>query len=326
MTAGLPAGDLIIIAGRPCMGKTQFALNVAENAAIPREQRPTAVPVAVFWLEMSKEQLAQRLLCSQSEVPLHKVRSGYLANEDWPRLTTAAGLLHEAPIFIDDSPALTVLEIRAKCRRLKAEDRLGLLVIDYLQLIRPAARPRTACRRSRRSRRASRPRQGAQRADHRAVAAVARGRDPRQDRRPQLSDLRESGAIEQDADLVMFVFREVVYKRDTTEPNKAQIMIAKQRNGPTGDVNLTFLRDCTKFVPYSPMMPGETEPGVLSEVALVRSGARLFTGPHRRRIRAEAGRVDADGRRHGSRRAGTDAAVAAGRRADARDRRRLAAW
>jgi replicative DNA helicase len=435
-TAGFQAGDLVIIAGRPSMGKTSFALNIAENAAIPRERDRVAVPCAVFSLEMSKEQLVQRLLCSQSEVPLHKVRNGYLAQEDWPRLTTAAGLLQQAPIVIDDSPVVTVMEIRAKCRRLKAEGRLGLVMIDYLQLIRPSGAAEN------RVQEISQITRGLKAlAKELSVPIVALSQLSRQvetrdkSGRPQLSDLRESGcltadtrivradtgasvtmgelhasgernipvwsldenlkvvartmthvfssgvkavfelklasgrsvkasdnhpfltldgwrplrdlapgtplavmsegeipslveaavetapsrerlarvsrvvpdpelerlatsdvswdrivaieprgeeevfdatvpgthnfiangivahnSIEQDADVVMFVYREVVYKRDTPEPLKAQIIIAKQRNGPTGDVDLTFLRDCTKFVPYSPIMPGETEP------------------------------------------------------------------
>ncbi len=261
MTAGFQAGDLVIVAGRPSMGKTSFALNIAENAAIPRERNRPAVPVAVFSLEMSKEQLVQRLLCSQSEVPLHKVRNGYLANEDWPRLTTAAGLLQQAPIVIDDSAMLTVMEIRAKCRRLKSEGRLGMLVIDYLQLIRSASAAENRVQEISAITRGLKALAKELAVPVIALSQLSRAVETRDKTgRPQLSDLRESGSIEQDADVVMFVYREVVYKRDTTEPLKANIIIAKQRNGPTGDVDLTFLRDCTKFVPYSPMMPGETEP------------------------------------------------------------------
>ncbi len=440
-TAGFQASDLIIIAGRPSMGKTSFALNIAENAAIPRERNRIAVPVAIFSLEMSKEQLVQRLLCSQSEVPLHKVRNGYLANEDWPRLTTAAGLLQSAPIVIDDSPMVTVMEIRAKCRRLKSEGRLGLVVIDYLQLIRSSGQSENRVQEISQITRNLKALAKELNAPIIALSQLSRAVETRDKTgRPQLSDLRESGcltgatrvlradgtevtmrelferrergipvwsmvpggglerrvmthvfsngqkpvfelrlasgrcvtasanhpfmtpggwkalgdlapgtnlaitpaaagsaaryavapaatiatgsfggaaqgagaggtllasaplaapvgvvwdaiasiepvgteevfdatvpgshnfvangivahnSIEQDADLVMFVYREVVYKRDTPEPLKAQILIAKQRNGPTGDIDLTFLRECTKFVPYSPMMPGETEP------------------------------------------------------------------
>ncbi len=255
-TAGFQSGDLVIVAGRPSMGKTSYALNVAEAAAIRHQ-----VPVAVFSLEMSKEQLTQRLLCSQSEVALHKLRSGYLAQEDWPRLTTAAGLLTQAPIFIDDSPTLTVLEIRAKCRRLKAESRLGMVVIDYLQLISPGGRAENRVQEISQITRSLKALAKELNVPVIALSQLSRAVETRDKTgRPQLSDLRESGSIEQDADLVMFVYREVVYNRETPEPNKAQIIIAKQRNGPTGDVDMTFLRECTKFVPYSPMMPGETEP------------------------------------------------------------------
>jgi replicative DNA helicase len=255
-TAGFQAGDLIIIAGRPSMGKTSYALNVAEAAAIRHQ-----VPVAVFSLEMSKEQLVQRLLCSQSEVALHKLRSGYLSQEDWPRLTTAAGLLTQAPISIDDSATLTVLEIRAKCRRLKSESKLGLVVIDYLQLIAPSGRAENRVQEISQITRSLKALAKELNVPVIALSQLSRAVETRDKTgRPQLSDLRESGSIEQDSDLVMFVYREVVYNRETPEPNKAQIIIAKQRNGPTGEVDMTFLRECTKFVPYSPMMPGETEP------------------------------------------------------------------
>jgi replicative DNA helicase len=469
LTSGWQPGDLIILAGRPSMGKSSAAVNMAENAAIRQ-----GVPVAIFSLEMSKEQLAMRLLCSQSEVSLQKVRTGYLGNEDWPRLTTGAGLLTQAPILIDDSPSLSVLELRAKCRRLKADKKLGLVVVDYLQLMRSSTqaenrvqeisqisrglkglakelevpiialsqlsraveqrggsgRPQLSDLRdsgcltadarvlradsgaevtmgellasgernipvwtvddsyrvvqgtmshvfpsgekevfemrltSGRSIKASAnhpfltldgwrrldqlspgdrlavprrvpepvdrqewpealvvlaahmigdgclaPRQPLHytSADHANLAAVedaarhSRGRLmtlARVLKSPELHSLAESdlfwdeihsieslgvqpvfdatvpgmhnfiangivthNSIEQDADVVLFVYREVVYKPDTAEPGKAQLIIAKQRNGPTDDVDMTFLRECTKFVPYSPVMSGETEPG-----------------------------------------------------------------
>ena len=245
------------IANDVCVHNTSAAMNMAENAAIRHN-----IPVAVFSLEMSKEQLALRLLCSQSEVPLHKVRTGYLGNEDWPRLTTGAGLLTQAPINIDDSAALSVLEIRAKCRRLKAENRLGLVVIDYLQLMHSSTQ---AENRVQEISQISRGLKALAKELHVPIIALSQLSRAVEQRggsgRPQLSDLRDSGSIEQDADVVLFVYREVVYKPDTAEPGKAQIIIAKQRNGPTDDVAMTFLRDCTKFVPYSPMMSGETEPG-----------------------------------------------------------------
>jgi len=259
MTAGFQPGDLIIIAGRPAMGKSSLAVNMAENAAIRHK-----VPVAIFSLEMSKEQLAFRLLCSQSEVALHKLRSGYLGKEDWPRLTTGAGLLNQAPIMIDDSAAPTVLEIRAKCRRLRAESKLGLVVIDYLQLLRPSSKSENRVQEISEVTRSLKALAKELEVPVIALSQLSRAVDSRTggDRRPQLSDLRESGSIEQDSDLVMFVFREEYYKRDDPAlKGKAEIIVAKQRNGPTGDVHMTFLHEFTKFVPGSDLMPGETEPG-----------------------------------------------------------------
>jgi replicative DNA helicase len=257
LTSGWQPGDLVILAGRPAMGKTSCALNMAENAAIRAN-----IPVAVFSLEMSKEQLALRLLCSQSEVPLHKVRTGYLGNEDWPRLTTGAGLLQKAPIMIDDSPAQSVLELRAKCRRLKADGKLGLVVIDYLQLMRSSTPAENRVQEISQISRGLKALAKELSVPIIALSQLSRAVEQRGGGgRPQLSDLRESGALEQDADVVIFVYREIVYKPDTPEPGKAQLIIAKQRNGPTDDVDMTFLRECTKFVPYSPVMSGETEPG-----------------------------------------------------------------
>jgi replicative DNA helicase len=258
MTAGFQNGDLIIIAGRPSMGKTSLAVNMVENAAIRY-----GVPAAIFSLEMSKEQLVLRLLCSQSEVALHKVRNGFLGQEDWPRLTTGAGLLTQAPIQIDDSAAPTVLEIRAKCRRLKAEGKLGVVVIDYLQLIRAAGRVENRVQEISQITRALKALAKELNVPVIALSQLSRAVEQRtgNDRRPQLSDLRESGSVEQDADVVMFVYREEYYKPDDPAlKGKATIILGKQRNGPTGDVTLTFLREFTKFVPYSPMMAGETEP------------------------------------------------------------------
>ncbi|HEV2104647.1 MAG TPA: replicative DNA helicase [Candidatus Eisenbacteria bacterium] len=257
LTSGWQPADLIILAGRPAMGKTSAAMNMAENAAIQHK-----IPVAIFSLEMSKEQLALRLLCSQSEVGLQKLRTGYLGNEDWPRLTTGAGLLTQAPIYIDDTPEQSVLEIRAKCRRLRAEGKLGLVIIDYLQLMRASGQAENRVQEISQITRGLKGLAKELNVPILALSQLSRAVEQRGGGgRPQLSDLRESGSIEQDADVVMFVYREVVYKPDTAEPGKAQIIVAKQRNGPTDDVDLTFLRECTKFVPYSPAMPGETEPG-----------------------------------------------------------------
>jgi replicative DNA helicase len=257
MTSGFQNGDLVIIAGRPSMGKTSLAINIAENASIHHK-----TPVAVFSLEMSKEQLVLRMLGSQSEVPLHKIRNGYLGQEDWPRLTTGAGLLTQAPIMIDDSASMTVFEIRAKCRRLMSEGKLGLVVVDYLQLIRGSGRVEN------RVQEVSQITRGlkalAKELNVPIIALSQLSRAPEQrgtDRRPMLSDLRESGSVEQDSDVVVFVYREEYYKPDDPElKGKATLIIAKQRNGPTGDITLTFLRECTKFLPYSPIAMEEGEP------------------------------------------------------------------
>jgi len=256
LTAGFQRGDLVIIAGRPSMGKTSLAVNIVENAAIRH-----SVPCAIFSLEMSKEQLVLRLLCSQSEVALHKVRNGFLGHEDWPRLTTGAGLLTQAPIWIDDSAAPTVLELRAKCRRLKAEGKLGMVVIDYLQLVRASGRAENRVQEISQITRALKALAKELDVPVVALSQLSRAVEQRHgsDKRPQLSDLRDSGSVEQDSDVVLFVFREEYYKPDVAElKGKATIIISKQRNGPTGDVTLTFLREFTKFVPYSPLV-GETE-------------------------------------------------------------------
>jgi replicative DNA helicase len=257
LTSGWQPGDLVILAGRPAMGKTSCAINMAENAAIRH-----GIPVAIFSLEMSKEQLALRLLCSQSEVSLQKVRTGYLGNEDWPRLTTGAGLLTAAPILIDDSASLSVLELRAKCRRLKADKKLGLVIVDYLQLMRSSTPAENRVQEISQISRGLKALAKELAVPIIALSQLSRAVEQRGGGgRPQLSDLRESGALEQDSDVVLFVYREIMYKPDTAEPGKAQIIIAKQRNGPTDEVDMTFLRECTKFVPYSPVMSGETEPG-----------------------------------------------------------------
>ena len=262
-TAGFQRGDLIIIAGRPSMGKTAFALNIAENAAIQHGHA-----VAVLSIEMSKEQLALRLLCSQTQVPLFRVRSGNLSSGDFKRLALSANPLYNAPIMIDDSPAPTVLEIRAKCRRLKAEGRLDLVFIDYLQLIRSTSSAENRVQEISQITRSLKALAKELDVPVVALSQLSRAVEQRhgKDRRPQLSDLRESGSIEQDADLVMFVFRQEMYDRDNPAvKGKAEIIIAKQRNGPTGDVPLTFLHEYTKFVPYQEVMAGETQPDYPAE-------------------------------------------------------------
>jgi replicative DNA helicase len=242
MTAGFQPSDLVVVAGRPSMGKTAFCLNVARYAAVEAQ-----VPVAVFSLEMSKEQIAFRLLGTESKVEFGRLRSGALAREEWPRLTRAAGTLARAPIFVDDTPALPVAELRAKARRLKKEQNLGLVVVDYLQLLR--GRPNVE-RREQEISEISRGLKAIAKELSLPVVALSqlnRQVESRGDRRPQLSDLRESGAIEQDADVILFIYRDEVYHPDSEAKGEAEIIIGKQRNGPTGLVRLAFLDRFTAF-------------------------------------------------------------------------------
>ncbi|MFQ5602009.1 MAG: replicative DNA helicase [bacterium] len=243
MTSGFQNSDLIIIAGRPSMGKTAFCLNIARNAAVDYE-----VPVGIFSLEMSSTQLAMRMLCSEARVDAHKVRTGKLPESDWPRLSMSVGKLADAPIYIDDSAALSVLEIRAKARRLKAEKDVGMLIIDYMQL---AKGPKTAESRQIEISLISQSLKALAKELEIPVVALSqlsRAVESRGgDRRPILSDLRESGAIEQDADVVMFIYRPEVYG-PTEDLGIAEIIIAKQRNGPTGTEKLHFHKDYVRFV------------------------------------------------------------------------------
>ncbi len=244
LTSGLQKSDLIIIAGRPSMGKTAFALNIAQHAALE-----VGIPVAVFSLEMAKEQLALRMLASEARVDSQRLRKGFLGETDWPKLTTAAGRLSEAPLFIDDTPAITALEMKAKARRLKAEMGLGLIVLDYLQLMRGGT-----YKDSREQEISEISRSLKALAKELSVPVIAlsqlnRKVEDRTNRRPQMSDLRESGAIEQDADLIAFIYRDEVYNKSDDNPDKgiAEIIIGKQRNGPTGVVKLAFLEKFTCF-------------------------------------------------------------------------------
>ncbi len=254
LTSGLQPSDLIIIAGRPGMGKTSFALNIAENAAIDQQ-----LPVAVFSLEMSKEQLVQRMLASKAHVGLQQLRSGFLKDDDWGRLTTAVGTLYEAPVYIDDTPAQSVLELRAKARRWKDEFGIKLLIIDYLQLM----RGKKTDNREQEISDISRSLKALAKELHIPVIALSqlsRMTERRDGNKPQLSDLRESGAIEQDADVVMFVYRESLYKpcdcpRELCtcgQRRTAELIVAKQRNGPTDTVKLTFLNEFTRFENQAP--------------------------------------------------------------------------
>jgi replicative DNA helicase len=245
LTAGLHPGDLIIIAGRPGMGKTALALNIAQHAAIDKHK-----PVAVFSLEMAREQLVIRMLCAEARVDAHKLRSGYLGAADWPKLTAAAGRIADAPIFIDDTAALTVLELRAKARRLKRDQGLQMVIVDYLQLMRGRGEADTREQEISEISRSLKALAKEMRVPVIALSQLSRAVESRTERRPQLSDLRESGAIEQDADLVMFVYRPEVYGQTDENRNMAKIIVSKQRNGPTGDVDLVFLKEYTRFVPH----------------------------------------------------------------------------
>ena len=244
LTSGFQPSDLIILAARPSMGKTAFALNIARNTAVEAQNA-----VALFSLEMSKEQLTMRMLCAEARVDSHRLRGGFLSNEDWANITQAASVLSEAPIFIDDSPDLSSLDVRAKARRLKMDNKLGLVIIDYLQLMQGR---RNTERRDLEISEISRSLKALAKELEVPVVALSqlnRKLEERTDKRPKLSDLRESGALEQDADVVMFIYRDEVYNRDENNPNagKAEIIVAKHRNGPTGDVPLAFVHACTRF-------------------------------------------------------------------------------
>ncbi|GBE10301.1 replicative DNA helicase [bacterium BMS3Bbin12] len=248
LTSGLQSADLIIVAGRPSMGKTTFAMNLAEHAAIKCK-----VPVAVFSMEMPGEQLAMRMMSSLGRIDQHRVRTGKLHDEDWPRLTSAMDLLAESPLFIDDSSALTPTELRARARRLKREHgALGLVVIDYMQLMQvPGTRENRATEISE----ISRSLKALAKELHVPVVALSqlnRSLEQRPNKRPVMSDLRESGAIEQDADLIVFIYRDEVYNEDSPQKGIAEIIVGKQRNGPIGHVNLTFLGQYTRFENLAP--------------------------------------------------------------------------
>jgi replicative DNA helicase len=248
MTSGLQAGDLVIIAARPSMGKTALALNIAEHVAVDN-----GLPVAIFSMEMSSTQLAMRMLGSIARVDQHKMRTGRLNDKEWGDLSDAMAKLHETPLFIDEGGALTALEVRARARRLKRQySKLGLIVIDYLQLM--AASSQGENRATEISEISRSLKAMAKELDVPVVALsqLNRAVDQRPDRRPVMSDLRESGAIEQDADVIMFIYREVVYKPDLPEEQRglAEVIIGKQRNGPIGTIKLTFLGQHTRFENY----------------------------------------------------------------------------
>lgn len=241
LTAGFQPSDLTVIAARPSMGKTTFILNVARNAA------RTGVPVALFSLEMSREQLALRLLCAEAGIDSQKIRQGRVEQGEWAILSKALGDLGDTPIFIDDSPSLSALDIRARSRRLKAEQHLGLVIIDYMQLMQGSAR---AENRQQEISQISRSLKALAREIEVPVIALSqlsRAVESRQDRRPMLSDLRESGAIEQDADVVAFIYRDDYYNQESDQPGVVDIIVAKQRNGPTGVCRLHLRKETGRF-------------------------------------------------------------------------------
>lgn len=244
MTSGFQRNDLIILAARPSVGKTAFALNVAQNVAVRASET-----VAIFSLEMSAAQLVQRMICAESNVDATRMRTGDLKGDDWEKLSMAIGSLSEAQIYIDDTPGITVADIRAKCRRLKKEKGLGMVLIDYLQLIQ--GRGKAGENRQQEVSEISRTLKMIARELEVPVIALSqlsRGVEQRQDKRPMMSDLRESGSIEQDADIVAFLYRDDYYDKETEKKNIIEIIIAKQRNGPVGTVELVFLKQFNKFV------------------------------------------------------------------------------
>ncbi|QOS98418.1 replicative DNA helicase [Brevibacterium sp. JNUCC-42] len=243
MTAGFQRSDLIILAARPSVGKTAFALNVAQNVAARANET-----VAIFSLEMSASQLVQRMICAEGNLDASRLRSGGLEEDDWQKLTMAIGTLAKAPVYIDDTPGITVQDIRAKCRRLQTEKGLGLILIDYLQLIQGRGK---GDNRQQEVSEISRTLKGIARELNVPIIALSqlsRSVEQRQDKRPMMSDIRESGSIEQDADIVAFLYRDDYYDKETEAKNIIEIIIAKQRNGPTGTVELVFLKEFNKFV------------------------------------------------------------------------------
>ena len=242
-TAGLHGSELILVAARPAMGKSAFALNIATNAAVRAK-----TPVAIFSLEMSKEQMANRILCSEALVDSNKVRTGKVEDDDWTKLAEASGILSEAQIFIDDTPGISIMEIRAKCRKMKLEKDIGLVVIDYLQLVqgsnkRAGSREQEIAEISRSLKILAKEIN----VPVIALSQLSRAPEQRPDHRPMLSDLRESGSIEQDADIVMFLYRDDYYNQDSDKKNVAEVILAKHRAGSTGTVELAWLGNYTKF-------------------------------------------------------------------------------
>ncbi len=247
MTTGLQPGDLVIVAGRPSMGKTTFAMNIAENAAIAKQES-----VAVFSMEMPGEQLAMRMISSLGRIDQHHIRTGQLTDDDWPRITSAVHMLSEAKMFIDDTPAMTPSEVRARARRIKRQHGLGLIVLDYLQLMQVAGGSENRATEISEISRGLKAMAKELSVPVIALSQLNRSLEQRNDKRPIMSDLRESGAIEQDADLIVFIYRDEVYNEDSPDKGMAEIIIGKQRNGPIGKSILTFLGQYTRFENYIP--------------------------------------------------------------------------
>ncbi len=243
-TAGLHGSDLVLVAARPAMGKSAFALNIATNAAVRAK-----VPVAIFSLEMSKEQMVNRILCSEALVDSNKVRTGKLEDDDWAKLAQASGVLSETEILIDDTPGISIMEIRAKCRKMKLEKNIGLVVIDYLQLVQGSSKRASGSREQEIAEISRSLKILAKEINVPVIALSQLSRAPEQrpDHRPMLSDLRESGSIEQDADIVMFLYRDDYYNQDSEKKNVAEVILAKHRSGSTGTVELAWLGNYTKF-------------------------------------------------------------------------------
>jgi replicative DNA helicase len=242
MTTGFQAGDLVIIAGRPSMGKTTLAVNIAEHAAISGK-----VPAAIFSMEMTAEQVTLRMIASLGRVSQSHLRKGTLSAEDWPRITSATEVLAQAPIFIDETPALTPVELRARARRLKREKGLGLIIVDYLQLMSVYGTKENRATEISEISRGLKALAKELQVPVIALSQLNRSVEQRTEKKPVMSDLRESGAIEQDADVILLIYREEVYEPNTTRKGIADIIVAKQRNGPTGDVQLAFLGEFTRF-------------------------------------------------------------------------------
>jgi replicative DNA helicase len=247
MTSGLQPNDLVIVAGRPSMGKTAFSLNMAEHVALE-----AGLPVAIFSMEMGATQLAMRMIGSVGRLDQHRMRTGRLEEEDWVRLTTALGKLNDAPIFIDESAGLNALEVRARARRLHRQcGKLGLIVVDYLQLMSASSMGENRATEISEISRALKALAKELEVPVVALSQLNRSLEQRPNKRPVMSDLRESGAIEQDADLILFIYRDEVYNPDSPDKGTAEIIIGKQRNGPIGTVRLTFLGEHTRFESFA---------------------------------------------------------------------------